>query len=364
MPEPARHVRVVVLVTTRAFAGPLHYLDDGPAPLVVGAVVRAPLGGREVDGVVVEIEADAGEVTQEHRAPSSTRAGACRRPWSRSRSSSRAATTTPARTLALVLPPPPGGPEERFAALAPAADAAAVRGARRRAVVAALGPGPLRVDALRAQTGAAPSVVREVPRRPASSRYPTRPPPRPLAVAAAPRPTAAQAAAIARIGAVLDLPAAERPSGLLLHGVTGSGKTEVFLRAIEHVLRAGRSAIVLVPEIALAPQTAARVAERFGPEVAILHSGLAGGARAEALRRLARGEARVAVGARSAVLAPLVDLGLVVVDEEHDAAYKQDADPRYDARAVALLRARSPRARSRSSPPRRRAPSRGRRSST
>src|SRR5205085_7316703 len=135
----------------------------------------------------------------------------------------------------------------------------------------------------------------------------------------------------------LDSPGGGR--GLLLHGVTGSGKTEVYLRAVAAGLRRGRSAIVLVPEIALTPQTAARFEERFGDTVAILHSRLGQGERHDEWLRLRRGEARVCVGPRSAVFAPVADLGLIVIDEEHDASYKQEGDPRYDARRVAERRA-------------------------
>ena len=122
--------------------------------------------------------------------------------------------------------------------------------------------------------------------------------------------------------------------------MTGSGKTEVYLRAAEAALAQGRSAIVMVPEIALTPQTARRFEERFGERVAILHSKLGLGERYDEWRRLRDGRARICVGPRSAVFAPLRDLGLVVVDEEHDSAYKQESDPRYDAREVAERRAR------------------------
>ena len=127
---------------------------------------------------------------------------------------------------------------------------------------------------------------------------------------------------------------------LLLHGVTGSGKTEVYLRAVEAALALGRTAIVLVPEIALTPQALSRFRARLGDVVAVLHSGLSQGERYDEWRRLRDGEARVCVGPRSAVLAPLSDIGLIVVDEEHDASYKHEGDPRYDARTVALRRAR------------------------
>ena len=126
---------------------------------------------------------------------------------------------------------------------------------------------------------------------------------------------------------------------VLLHGVTGSGKTEVYLRAAEAVLAAGRSVLVLVPEIGLTGQTVERVRRRFaGRRVAVLHSGLSTGERQAAYAAAARGEARVVVGARSAVFAPLRDLGLIVVDEEHDTSYKQDSEPAYDARTVARWR--------------------------
>jgi primosomal protein N' (replication factor Y) len=149
--------------------------------------------------------------------------------------------------------------------------------------------------------------------------------------------TEAQAAALASTVALMDAPAGDRR--VLLHGVTGSGKTEVYLGAAAAAIERGRTAIVLVPEIALAPQTAARFERRFGEAVAILHSGLSQGERYDEWMRLRKGQARICVGPRSAVFAPVEDLGLIVVDEEHDASYKQEGDPRYDARRVAELRA-------------------------
>jgi primosomal protein N' (replication factor Y) len=126
----------------------------------------------------------------------------------------------------------------------------------------------------------------------------------------------------------------------LLHGVTGSGKTEVYLRAIADVMASGRSAIVLVPEISLTPQLAARFRARFGDRVAVLHSGLGDGERFDEWHRLQSGAARIALGARSAVFAPVRDLGIVVVDEEHDPSFKQEEGVRYSARDVALVRAK------------------------
>ena len=126
----------------------------------------------------------------------------------------------------------------------------------------------------------------------------------------------------------------------LLFGVTGSGKTLVYLEAVRRALAEGRGAIVLVPEIALTPQTVSRLRGAFGTEVAVLHSALSEGERADAWRMLRRGERRVAVGARSAVFAPVADLGVIVVDEEHEPSYKNGETPRYHARDVALVRSR------------------------
>lgn len=124
----------------------------------------------------------------------------------------------------------------------------------------------------------------------------------------------------------------------LLYGVTGSGKTEVYLQAIARELEAGRGAIVMVPEISLTPQTVQRFAARFGDRVAVLHSALSDGERYDEWHRIRSGEARVVVGPRSAVWAPVRDLGLIVVDEEHETSYKQEDNPRYHARDVAVLR--------------------------
>jgi primosomal protein N' (replication factor Y) len=124
----------------------------------------------------------------------------------------------------------------------------------------------------------------------------------------------------------------------LLHGVTGSGKTAVYLAAMQAVLESGRSAILLVPEIGLTPAAAANLYQVFGDQVAILHSALSGDERAEQWHRIRRGEARIVVGTRSAVFAPVTGLALIVVDEEHDSSYKQEETPRYHGRDVAVMR--------------------------
>lgn len=149
-----------------------------------------------------------------------------------------------------------------------------------------------------------------------------------------------QADALRQIITAMDGP---EPSVLLLHGVTGSGKTEVYLQAIAHALEQGRGAIVLVPEIALTPQTVDRFRARFAdkPErVAVLHSSLSDGERYDEWHRIRSGEAQIVVGARSALFAPVHNLGLIVVDEEHEPTYKQDEAPRYSARDMAVLRGR------------------------
>ena len=147
----------------------------------------------------------------------------------------------------------------------------------------------------------------------------------------------AQKSALRRLREGVD---ARRFSGMLLHGVTGSGKTAVYLAGMRSVLEAGRSAILLVPEIGLTPAVAADLHQIFGSEVAILHSALTNRERAEQWHRIKRGEARMVVGTRSAVFAPVADLALVIVDEEHDSSYKQEETPRYHARDVAVMRAK------------------------
>ena len=133
--------------------------------------------------------------------------------------------------------------------------------------------------------------------------------------------------------------ALESGGSFLLYGATGSGKTEVYLRACEEALARGLGAIVLVPEIALTPQALGRFTARFPGRVAVLHSGMTDAERRDERERIASGEARVVVGARSAIFAPVERLGIICVDEEHDASYKQESDPRYDARTVAAKRA-------------------------
>jgi primosomal protein N' (replication factor Y) (superfamily II helicase) len=156
-------------------------------------------------------------------------------------------------------------------------------------------------------------------------------------------PGAAQAAALTELLAAAQRPTPELP--YLLHGVTGSGKTLVYIELLREVVgRQGRGAIVLVPEIALTPQTVSRFRAEFGDVVAVLHSALSDGERYDAWRALHEGQRRIAIGARSAIFAPVRELGAIIVDEEHEASYKQSEAPRYHAREVAVVRARAARA--------------------
>lgn len=191
-------------------------------------------------------------------------------------------------------------------------------------------------------------VVREVRRDPLSGDAvpPDMPPPltvaqervwAPIAAALDQRNTKAQGLGDGERAPFPDAPAAapRTPALFLLHGVTGSGKTEIYLRAIGRALRYGRQALTLVPEIALTAQLVRRFAARFPGKLAVLHSGLSLGERYDEWRRLRQGEAMLAIGSRSAVFAPLPNLGLIIVDEEHEPSYKHDGAPRYHARDVA-----------------------------
>jgi primosomal protein N' (replication factor Y) len=355
--------RVEPLTTARALRGPFDYrIPEELAGVGEGTLLVVPFGGRRVLGVVLELAEDSELAPERLAAP--LRALELGVPSELVRLAlwvADAYCSTPARALALVLPPGAGSRttprvRERTGLVAQVTEAGRCAGPapgagprltdRQRALLARLADaGPLRAAAAGADHG----TLRRLERRGllALERrvLPRRPDDGPAVGARRPQPpvlTAAQADAVAALEAALADPAA--PSAdrrFLLHGVTGSGKTEVYLRAAAAALEAGRGVIVLVPEIALTPQTVARFRERFGETVAVLHSGLRAGERHDEWLRLRRGEARVCVGPRSAVFAPVRELGLVVVDEEHEAAYKHEGDPRYDARAVAERRAAS-----------------------
>ena len=144
-----------------------------------------------------------------------------------------------------------------------------------------------------------------------------------------------QETALSAITGAMD---AGRPETFLLQGITGSGKTEVYLQAIQHTLREGKESIVLVPEISLTPQMTERFRSRFGEQVAVMHSGLSVGEKYDEWRKIQQGKVKVVVGARSAIFAPFENLGLIILDEEHESTYKQEDSPRYHARDVAIWR--------------------------
>ena len=244
-----------------------------------------------------------------------------------------------------------GGPEPRLETWVIAATAAPeVKGTKQRAILAALAARPdgMSAAALRSATQAGAATLSSLERRGlvrleqrAAPRAAAIPPPaetRDADPARAHEPTAGQKDALDAVAAAVE---AQRYEAFLLFGVTGSGKTEVYLRAVETTLATGRSALYLVPEIGLTPLLARQMRERFGARLALFHSGLSDGERQDAWRDAREGRARVVLGARSAVFAPVRDLGLVVVDEEHDTSYKQDEHPRYSGRDLAIVRARA-----------------------
>ena len=350
--------KVEPLLTTRALRGPFDYLlPDRLAGVGVGSVLRVPFGRQRVVGVVVEV-AESSDLPPERLAEplEALEAGATPELVRLGQWVAREYCSTPARGLELVLPPGTGrggagpGPRlELLARLTPAGRAALEDGSRlgrvQRAALTALASAEASRDGELAArelepAGAGTQALRRLEARGFVELRSTQRARRPLIVdvgARSPRPNLndAQSTALATIVDSLQQGHGEH----LLHGVTGSGKTEVYLAAAEAALARGRGAIVLVPEIALAPQTVSRFAARFGDRVALLHSRLSGGERRDEWERLRSGEASVCVGPRSAVFAPVRDLGLIVVDEEHDASYKQESDPRYDAREVARRRA-------------------------
>ncbi len=277
--------KVEPLTTARALRGPFDYrLPAEMAELGVGSVVRVPFGRRRTLGVVVGL-AESSELPPERLAEplEALEAGVPPELVRLGLWVGREYCSTPARGLRLLLPPGAGVRKRRSRPRLEHADLGSAAAER-------------------------PSLLPE------------------------------QEEAVRQIVAALD-GEAEAPRELLLHGVTGSGKTEVYLAAVEAALARGRGAIVMVPEIGLAPQAVARFQARLGDRFAVMHSALTPGQRDDEWLRLRSGEATVCVGPRSAVFAPVSDLGLIVIDEEHDPAYKQEGDPCYDARAVARRRA-------------------------
>ena len=341
--------KVEPLTQARALRGPFDYRVPDEMDAGVGSVLLVPFGHRRVLGVVVET-AERSDVPAEKLVeplealeggvpPELVQLGL----WT-----AEEYVSTPARGLSLVLPPGTGtGARQRTrtrralrAELTPQGLAALEEtsgerlGTKQRDALERLRATPLPAAAIGHGTlrrlearGLVALEDAKVARRPEINAIGAR--------GGVTELTAAQLAAVERIDAAFDAGG----GSLLLHGVTGSGKTEVYLRAAARALERRRSVVVLVPEIGLTPQTAARFEERFGDLVAIMHSKLSAGERFDEWTRMRRGEARVCVDPRSAVFAPLPDVGLVVIDEEHDPSYKQEGDPRYDARRVAARRA-------------------------
>jgi primosomal protein N' (replication factor Y) len=369
-------LRVEPLTTARALRGPFDYRQpEAMEGLEVGSVVRVPFGPRKLLGVVVEL-AESSELAPERLAepiealesgvpPELVRLGL----WV-----AREYCSTPSRGLQLVLPPGTGtggrtvrSKVELRAEILPAGEEALSGGGRlgvkQRAALEALRAGELSAGELATAVGSDRQTLKRLEQRglvaTRSSRL-RRAPAGSSLIAPSDRPTllAEQRHAVdaivasldgeplqdrgaenVRVSDEIDPAAAVAAPKLLLHGVTGSGKTEVYLAAVEAALERGKGAIVLVPEIGLAPQAVARFRARLGDRFAVLHSALSAGERYDEWRRLRSGEASVCVGPRSAVFAPVRDLGLIVIDEEHDASYKQEGDPCYDARTVARRRA-------------------------
>jgi primosomal protein N' (replication factor Y) len=348
--------RVIPLTQTRAIRGLFDYrLPAGPAvaQLGVGSLVRVPFAGRTIPAVVAET-ADASELPAEKLATVAELLPA-RLPADLVELSIWMAAeycSTPARALQILLPAGAarGLSEKRVLTVSITEDGlrAMSDGTRlsagQRSALDSLAPGGAAVAAdlgtatlRRLEARGLVRLQMAVQPRRASTHSVS-------STHASALPLTAEQASVlapilAAIGGVEGAGPDRGPKEFLLHGVTGSGKTEVYLQAAQRTLQQGRTVIILVPEIGLTPQALARFSARFGDIVAVLHSGMSAGKRHDEWLRLARGEARVAVGARSAIFAPLADIGLIVVDEEHESSYKHESDPRYDARTIARQRA-------------------------
>ena len=346
--------RVEPLTTARALRGPFDYLiPERLGEVGVGTVLEVPFGHRKVTAVVVEVS-ESSELPMERLAEPIRVLGETTADlvglgqWL-----AREYCSTPARGLGLAMPPGTGTGGRRTrervetvnrltGAGRSALDDGSRLGPKQRQVLRSLLEGEMTGAGLMASAKADSSTLKRLAARGLIEREQVRVRRRPdadtvgSAAVAAPPLTPDQQAAVNRMNAAME---GGGGGEYLLAGVTGSGKTEVYLAVVERALASGRTAIVLVPEIGLTPQAVGRFEARLGEKVAVLHSALSAGQRYDEWQRLKSGEATVCVGPRSAVFAPLSNLGLVVVDEEHDPSYKQESDPRYDAREVARRRA-------------------------
>ena len=381
---------VIVDIPTQALDIPYSYavpdemlVGEGGRPAAVGCAVLVTLGGRKAVGYVVGLEevvpspdegtdlwgtpqsaADLKQVEAVLSAPFFDEEGAACALWLADRYAAPLAECvrlfTPPRAVPRIVrgrdgrwrieEPAIGEVDDRWVTRGPAFAAFVPRknAVKQQEVLAAVGAGDVRVAELSREFGAVGSTLKALAAKGAvtverrrrmrgmedgASRAGT-----PAGGAAAPAPSAAPQLTEGQKAAVAAIEAAQAAGDgrvVLVDGVTGSGKTEVYLDAIERALAGGRGAIVLVPEISLTAQTVGRFRSRFGEDVAVLHSRLSTGERFDQWDLVRRGQAHVVVGARSALFAPLADPGLIIIDEEHEASYKQDSSPRYHAREVA-----------------------------
>ena len=341
--------RVQPLTSTRAVRGPFDYrLRVDQTHVEIGSLLRVPFGGRRTFGVVVDLAEHSDLAPERLAEPDAVLAiGVPADLLTLAHWMEHEYCSTFSRAVSLVLAPgaTTGARPKRslVAELTPAGSHALANGAnlterqrtllldlqRRGPTVAAeLGTPGLRRLENRGLVSLASQVMRRRPPRHQLTSTSSTPP------VLNPEQQQALAPILSALQARTD-----GPREFLLHGVTGSGKTEIYLEAVQATLAAGAGAIVLVPEISLTPQALARFQARLGDVVAVMHSGMSEGARHDEWLRLRSGEARVCVGPRSAVFAPLARIGLIVVDEEHEGSYKHEGDPRYDARTVAEHRA-------------------------